>query len=235
MLILVSRSLYTQMRAPRDSGAALYQLDDNGVERVIAYASRSLSRSEANAPAHKLEFLALKWAVTDKFHDYLYGNKVHVLTDNNPLTYVTTSAKLDATGQRWLAALANFDLSIKYKTGKTNVDADVLSRRHARPNTDEAGGETNRVSGIEVGQITSDVVEAVCHYAINVTVESDPHVEVIAQTSSAVPPEVGTPPSYIPNSQVDTPNWAEEQRTDEVISRVMYFVEKGPPHPLTSV
>ena len=45
-------------------GAALYQVDDNGVERVIAYASRSLSKSEKNAPAHKLEFLALKWAIT---------------------------------------------------------------------------------------------------------------------------------------------------------------------------
>ena len=67
--------------------ATLYQLDDNGVERVIAYASRSLSKSEMNAPAHKLEFPALKWAVTEKFHDSLYGYKVHVLTDNNPLTY----------------------------------------------------------------------------------------------------------------------------------------------------
>ena len=210
-------------------GAALYQLDDNGVERVIAYASRSLSKSETNAPAHKLEFLALKWAVTEKFHDYLYGNKVHVLTDNNPLTYVTTSAKLDATGQRWLAALANFDLSIKYKTGKTNVDADLLSRRHANPNTDEAGNETNKVNGIEVGQITPDVLEAVCNYAINVSVESDPHVEVIAHAGNAVPPEVGTPPSCNSNPQLDTPNWAEEQHSDDVISRVINFVKKGIP------
>ena len=42
---------------------------------------------------HKLEFLALKWAVADKFHDFLYGNKVHVLTDNNPLTYVLNLRK----------------------------------------------------------------------------------------------------------------------------------------------
>ena len=65
---------------------------------MIAYASRSLSPSERNYPAHKLEFLALKWAITDKFHEYLYGAKFQVFTDNNPLTYVLTTAKLDATG-----------------------------------------------------------------------------------------------------------------------------------------
>ena len=53
-------------------GAALYQRK-NGADRVIAFASRSLKTSEKNYPAHKLEFLALKWAVCEKFHDYLYG------------------------------------------------------------------------------------------------------------------------------------------------------------------
>ena len=68
--------------------------------RVIAYASRSLSKSERNSPVHKLEFLALKWAVTDKFHEYLYGSEFQVYTENNPLTYVLTTAKLDAIGHR---------------------------------------------------------------------------------------------------------------------------------------
>ena len=54
--------------------------------------------------AHKREFLALKWSVTDKFCDYLYGNKFEVRTDNNPLTYVLGKAKLDATSQRWIAS-----------------------------------------------------------------------------------------------------------------------------------
>ncbi|XP_033726170.1 uncharacterized protein LOC117315873 [Pecten maximus] len=78
-------------------GAVLSQTQDEK-SRVIAYASRGLTKSEKNYPAHKLEFLALKWAVTEKFKDYLYNNEFQVLTDNNPLTYVLTSAKLDATG-----------------------------------------------------------------------------------------------------------------------------------------
>ena len=117
-------------------GAALYQQRD-GKLKPVAYASRGLSKSEANYPAHKLEFLALKWAVTEKFADYLYGAKFQVLTDNNPLTYILTTAKLDATGQRWLAALVNFDFDIKYKPGKNNQDADGLSRRPQKPPHDD--------------------------------------------------------------------------------------------------
>ena len=108
-------------------GAVLYQ-QHNGIDRVIAYASRSLKPSERNYPAHKLEFLALKWAITDKFHDYLCGATFEVVTDNNPLTYVLTTAKLDATGHRWVAALSNYNFSLTYRSGKLNQDADGLSR-----------------------------------------------------------------------------------------------------------
>ena len=109
-------------------GAVLYQRDDNDRKRVIAFASCSLSNTEKNYPVHKLEFLALKWAITDRFHEYLYGGQFDVYTDNNPLTYILTSAKLDATGQRWVASLANYDFQIFYKPGKSNVEADALSQ-----------------------------------------------------------------------------------------------------------
>lgn len=48
---------------------------------------------------HKLEFLALKWAVSKKFHDY--GVKIEVRADNNPLTDILTTANLDATSHWW--------------------------------------------------------------------------------------------------------------------------------------
>lgn len=108
-------------------GAALYQQQE-GQTGVIAYASRGLLKSEARYPAHKLEYLALKWAIVDKFQDYLYGNTFTVVTDNNPLTYIFTSAKLDAAGSRWLAALSTFDFNIEYRAGRHNQDADGLSR-----------------------------------------------------------------------------------------------------------
>uniref|UniRef100_A0A8C1GXL0 Gypsy retrotransposon integrase-like protein 1 n=1 Tax=Cyprinus carpio TaxID=7962 RepID=A0A8C1GXL0_CYPCA len=108
-------------------GAVLNQEYPEGL-RPVAYASRKLSATEQHYPTHQLEFLALKWAIVDKFHDYLYGVKFVVRTDNNPLTYILTSAKLNVTGHRWLVALATYDFSVQYKPGKQNVDADVLSR-----------------------------------------------------------------------------------------------------------
>ena len=108
-------------------GAVLYQVNDNKHQRVITYASHCLSNTERNYPAHKLEFLALKWAVMDRFHEYLCGGQFDVYTDNNPLTYILTSAKLDAMGQRWVTSLANYDFRIFSKSGKSNVEADALS------------------------------------------------------------------------------------------------------------
>ena len=109
-------------------GAVLYRKQDDGTDHVIAYASWTLSKSEKNYDAHKLEFLALKWSVTERFHEYLYGGEFEVYTDNNPLTYILTTAKLDATGQRWVASLANYNFKIFYRSGKLNVEADALSR-----------------------------------------------------------------------------------------------------------
>ena len=108
-------------------GAVLYQKQDDGMESVIEYASRTLSKSEWNYDAHKLEFLALKWSITERFHEYLYGRHFEVYTDNNPLTYILTAAKLDATAQIWVASLANYNFKIFYKSGKLNVEADALS------------------------------------------------------------------------------------------------------------
>ena len=64
-------------------GAVMYQVQD-GQKRVIVYASRRLPKSERNYPVHKLEFFTLKWAITDKFHEYLYSSEFQVYTDNNP-------------------------------------------------------------------------------------------------------------------------------------------------------
>jgi len=110
-------------------GAVLAQVQE-GKERVIAYASRSLQpteRNDQNYSSFKLELLALKWAITEKFKDYLYGTEFTVFTDNNPLVHLDT-ARLGAVEQRWVAQLANFKYVIKYRPGPQNKNADALSR-----------------------------------------------------------------------------------------------------------
>ena len=77
-------------------GAVLYQSRDGGTDAIIAYASRSLTKAETHYPAHKLEFLPLKWDVAEEFHKYRYGLTFDVYTNNNPLMYILMMAKLDA-------------------------------------------------------------------------------------------------------------------------------------------
>ena len=111
-------------------GAALYQRQ-GGKLRVIAFGSCTLTAAERNYHLHssKLEFLAMKWAITEQFRDYLYyAPHFTVYTDNDPLTYVLTSARLNVTGHCWVADLSDFNFTIKYRPGTANRDADALSR-----------------------------------------------------------------------------------------------------------
>lgn len=111
-------------------GAVLYQRQQ-GKLVVIGYGSRTRTAPGKNYHLHsgKLEFLAMKWAIYERFCEYLYyAPSFTVYTDNNPLTYVLTTAKLNATTHRWIAKLADFNFSIKYRPGKVNGDADGLSR-----------------------------------------------------------------------------------------------------------
>ena len=109
-------------------GAVLSKKQPDGKFHPVAYASRSLKGSKAKYHSSKLEFLALKWAVVNQFREYLQYRPFQDKTDNNPLTYVMSSPNLDAMGHRWVAALANFNMSLEYQKGTDNKVADCLSR-----------------------------------------------------------------------------------------------------------
>ena len=88
----------------RGLGAVLSQKQADGWYHPIAYTSHVMNETEQRYHSNKQEFLALKWVVTEQFHEYLspYGknrNEFVVCTDNNPLTYIFSSANLDAAGQ----------------------------------------------------------------------------------------------------------------------------------------
>ncbi|MCG8078530.1 MAG: hypothetical protein JAY75_20120, partial [Candidatus Thiodiazotropha taylori] len=202
-------------------GAALYQKQD-GVNRVIAYASRSLKPSEKNYPAHKLEFLALKWAVSEKFHDYLYGATFEAVTDNNPLTYILTTAKLDATGQRWIAALANYTFTIKYRSGKKHADADGLSRAK----------ETEAREHV----VFPEVLKAIS-VASQIVSEESPLVESVALSDTAC--SVGTPEEIpediIQSRALSDKDWRTAQKEDPTIALIVEHLKTDARKPAPQV
>ena len=192
-------------------GAVLYQKQD-GKLRVIAYASRSVSKAEANYPAHKLEFLALKWAVCEKFHEYLYGsNPFEVFTDNNPLTYVLTSAKLDACGQRWVAKLANYNFSIKYRCGVSNTEADALSRIK----WPEALSEN---ADIDNGRMDTHVINAILAGAVT----KSSLIESVSCNAEIIPTELDKD-----TGKLSDINWTKEQRLDPNLGVIIRLIESG--------
>lgn len=129
-----------------------------------------MSTSEKNYHLHsgKLEFLAFKWTVTERFRDHLrYAPFFTVFSylDNNPLTYVLSRAKLNATGSRWVAELADFNFTIKYHTGKDTIDADSLSRMP-----------------VDVEELMKQCIEEMCYHAVGTTVQA---VELQSESTAA--------------------------------------------------
>ena len=108
-------------------GAVLSQKQDDGCYHPIAFGSHSLTPMEKNYHSSKLEFLTLKWSVMEHFKEYLAYAPFVVKMDNNPLMYILTTLNLDATGHRWVGALASFEFTLEYQKGAENRATNALS------------------------------------------------------------------------------------------------------------
>ena len=109
-------------------GVVLSQKQTDGHYHPVAYSSQTLTTHEKNYHSTKLEFLALKWAITEHFKEYLLYQPFLVRTDNNPLTYIMTTPNLDTTGHQWVGAIAKFNFWLEYQKGQDNTVADMLSQ-----------------------------------------------------------------------------------------------------------
>ncbi|KAL7827765.1 hypothetical protein AOLI_G00309170 [Acnodon oligacanthus] len=112
-------------------GTVLSQ-EHEGKVHPIAFASKGLRPVERNMDSYrsmKLELLAVKEAVTENLREYLHGAQFTILTDNNPLSYLQTT-KPGAIEQQWASQLASFNFTVKYHLGRSNENADALSRQY---------------------------------------------------------------------------------------------------------
>ncbi|KAL2084771.1 hypothetical protein ACEWY4_020289 [Coilia grayii] len=196
-------------------GAVLYQRQ-GGKMAVIAYGSRTLTPPEKNYHMHsgKLEFLAMKWAICERFRDYLFHAPSFVVyTDNNPLTYVLTTAKLNATGHRWVAELADFNFTIKYRPGKSNADADGLSRLPL---------DIDSVMGQCTEEIHPDTISATM---TGVTVGREkPTWESVCIRALAL---VHEPPSTVLGPPLAPEELRDAQEKDPVVGRALLYIHGG--------
>ena len=193
-------------------GAVLSQMQE-GKQVVIGYASRSLKPSERNMlnySSTKLELLALKWAITEKYREYLYGAEFVVFTDNNPMSYLMTS-KVGATEMRWVSQLGQFNFEIKFRPGKHNRNADALSRLPAvNLSPKEPLVQLDMVVG---GTVIPEPVRQTLSEAICVVRVDKIETEQFSEAFKTFPI----------NSSDDLIRW---QRDDPIISKVWEFWDK---------
>ncbi|CAC5422534.1 Uncharacterized protein K02A2.6 [Mytilus coruscus] len=118
--------------SPYGLGCVISHKYENGEERPIAYASRTLTSAERNYSQIEREALAIIFGVT-RFHQYLYGRKFTLITDNKPLSLLlgpkTGIPMLVASRiQRWAIQLSGYQYDVKCKSSSENANADGLSR-----------------------------------------------------------------------------------------------------------
>ena len=118
--------------SPYGVGVVISHDMGDGLEKPIAFASRTLSPAEQNYSQIEREGLAIIFGLK-KFNVYLFGRHFTLVTDHRPLTRIfgpkTGIPALAASRiQRWALILAGYQYDIQFKTSKQNANADALSR-----------------------------------------------------------------------------------------------------------
>ena len=205
----------------RGLGAVLSQKQADGRYHPMTYASHMMNDTEQRYHSNKQEFLALKWAITEQFHEYLLPywknrNEFVVHTDNNPLTNIFSSANLDAAGQWWVVHLTSYNFSLEYQKGKDNTVANFLSQMNERLPEEEVQEYLN--------QIPYPGVKAVLDNAIMPTEERAEQGVRPTPDCQRAPQEETIVTRLTKLATTNVTDWKQEQKEDPVLYQVAKYL-----------
>ena len=198
-------------------GAVLSQKQSDRRYHPIAYASRIMNETEQRYHSNKQEFLALKWAVTEQFHEYLSlhvknRNEFVVRMDNNPLTYIFSTVNLDAAGQRWVAHLTSFNFALEYQKGTV---ANFLSCMDDRLTKDKVQDNLSKIPYLGVKAMLDNAITPLIDRAKQgVLPNPDCQNACQEETLSARPARLAT---------TNVTDWKLEQKEDPVLYQVVKY------------
>ncbi|KII62116.1 Retrovirus-related Pol polyprotein [Thelohanellus kitauei] len=108
-------------------GAVLSQINNEGSETVIRYASKTFNDVERRYSAIRKELMSVVWSFK-KFRPYLFGAKLIMITDHRPLQSIKKKGDIGGPTVRWLDLIAEDDFEIQHRPGKNHTNADASSR-----------------------------------------------------------------------------------------------------------
>jgi hypothetical protein len=111
----------------RAVAGCLSQMDDSGIERPIAFVSAKLNPTQSRWSTIEKESYACLFALKS-FDIYIFGSKVDLITDNNPLVYLARCSPRSPKLERWILGIQRWDINMQHRAGKLNVVPDCLSR-----------------------------------------------------------------------------------------------------------
>ena len=130
-------------------GAVLSQVQE-GQEKVIAYASRTLNRPEQNYCVTRKELLAIIYYMK-AFKQYLLGREFTVRTDHAALQWLMRTPNPIGQQARWLDILGEFQFKVVHRPGRAHQNADAMSRRPCRQcGVESEETETLRLCAIQI-------------------------------------------------------------------------------------
>ena len=179
-------------------GGVLSQLDEFGNDRPISFFSRKMLKPELNYDTCCKEALALLYGLNIN-RTYIYGNEVHLISDNQPLVYLLKGKNTSQRVARWRAAMAEYNIiSIEHKPGISNKIADALSRIKMTDKTDTIDQILTNIPALNVITSSGAKIDSAISWPMSELPEEQEKNELYSEIKKYLVGKPAKLPRYLP-------------------------------------